>query len=139
MKGKSKETQITQFSLRAERVVNSRGLRLVAKTDAQAHWRHDDIKFRTSVRLHRLTHESSRWFQNSLQHEGAPFVCSTSVTALRSTPPQSTIHSMGRRAPMMCSLSAPHLHPSAPQVIGIGAGWVGLNQPLISASSSQVS
>ena len=44
--------------------------------DAQAHWRHDDFKFRTSVRLHGLTHESSRRVQNSLQHERAPSICS---------------------------------------------------------------
>ena len=37
--------------------------------------------------------------------------------ALRSTPPQSTTHSVGRRAPILSRpTSPPHLHPSAPQV-----------------------
>ena len=70
------DTMISPDPLRAARAVNSRGLCLVAKADAQAHWRHEDLKFGTSVRLKRLTHESSRWVKNLLQHEHAPSICS---------------------------------------------------------------
>ena len=83
---------------------------------------------------HTRAHAGSR----SLQHERGPSICSPS--ALRSTPPQSTIHSVGRRAPILSAqLPAPSPLPSAPSGIGLGAGWVVLTQPLISASSSQFS